>query len=235
MNSSKPNNNNNNNPNLFYNNKNNNPNNYNNNNQNSNNNLYNKGGTNPSSYNNNNFKVNNQNNFQNKNISSFNENDLKNILRREIMLKIKNDKILETQVNDMISSKNEIKFLTNNIKNTKEENVKNIDVLKNNLSNVDQLLKKFQSLEESLNKDIEELRRKDAIPISLVNINEYISNYNENKLKYISYELTLNEYIATFKKLLEKGILNFQDAVFKIRRYSREIFTIKLLEFKANN
>ena len=235
MNSSKPNNNNNNNPNLFYNNKNNNPNNYNNNNQNSNNNLYNKGGKNPSSYNNNNFKVNNQNNFQNKNISSFNENDLKNILRREIMLKIKNDKILETQVNDMISSKNEIKFLTNNIKNTKEENVKNIDVLKNNLSNVDQLLKKFQSLEESLNKDIEELRRKDAIPISLVNINEYISNYNENKLKYISYELTLNEYIATFKKLLEKGILNFQDAVFKIRRYSREIFTIKLLEFKANN
>ena len=91
------------------------------------------------------------------------------------------------------------------------------------------------SLESSLNDEINKLKIKNSIPISLNNIDEYISNYNKNKLKYISYELTLNEYIASFKKLVEKGLINFQDAILKIRRLSREIFTIKVMAFKANN
>ena len=203
-------------------------------NQNYNNNLYNKVGTNPPSYNtNNNFQV--TNNYGSKISSFFVENNLNEIIRREILWKIKNEKILETQINDIIGTKNRIKYQNDNIKKSNEENIKNVQHMKNNISSILELLTKLESLETSLTKDVENLKYKNSIPISLNNINEYVSNYNLNKLKYLSYELTLHEYIASFKKLLEKGIINFQDALFKIRRYSREIFTIKVMEFKANN
>ena len=230
--------NNSNNSNNYNNNNNNNNSYYNNNNQNYNNNLFNNNvGKNPSLYNNNNdnFRVNNQKNYDSKKISSFNEDNLKEIIKREILTKIRNDKILETQLNDMTTSKNEITGLTNNLINSKEDNLKYVNILTNNFSKLEELCIKYVSLESSLNDEINKLKIKNSIPISLNNIDEYISNYNKNKLKYISYELTLNEYIASFKKLVEKGLINFQDAILKIRRLSREIFTIKVMAFKANN
>ena len=177
---------------------------------------------------------NSQNNYESKLNNYFTDYDLQNILRREILWKIKENKTIDTQMNELISSKNEINMLTNVINNKKVEKEKNDSKLNDNIQKLQEIFAKYESLENSLNQEVETLKIKTSIPISLDCIDNFVHEYNHNKLKYTSYELTLNEYISTFKKLFEKGIITFQEAISYIRKFSRQQYFLKVMQYKAN-
>ena len=163
---------------------------------------------------------NNKKKEKKENNSDAEENDIKGLMIKEILYIINDNKILETQLSKIESSKKslldikESLNLSNNISSSE---------IKTYIKDLKELKKKYIDIEKDLQEKIKEFS------INLNNIDSFIEIGNPKQLKYISLEKTLEEYLHMIKKLFSSKIINFDKAMITFRRISLEIFNLKYL------
>ena len=150
--------------------------------------------------------------------SDADENDIKDLMIKEILYIINDNKILETQLSKIESSKkslleiDESLNLSNNISSSE---------IKTYIKDLKELKKKYIDIEKDLQEKTKEC--------NINNIDSFIEIGNPKQLKYISLEKTLEEYLHMIKKLFSSKIINFDKAMITFRRISLEIFNLKYL------
>lgn len=150
--------------------------------------------------------------------SDADENDIKDLMIKEILYIINDNKILETQLSKIESSKkslleiDESLNLSNNISSSE---------IKTYIKDLKEIKKKYIDIEKDLQEKTKEC--------NINNIDSFIEIGNPKQLKYISLEKTLEEYLHMIKKLFSSKIINFDKAMITFRRISLEIFNLKYL------
>ena len=150
--------------------------------------------------------------------SDADENDIKDLMIKEILYIINDNKILETQLSKIESSKKSLLEIDESLKLS--NNISSSEI-KTYIKDLKELKKKYIDIEKDLQEKTKEC--------NINNIDSFIEIGNPKQLKYISLEKTLEEYLHMIKKLFSSKIINFDKAMITFRRISLEIFNLKYL------
>ncbi len=151
-----------------------------------------------------------------KNNSDPDENDIKDLMIKEILYIINDNKILENQLTKIQSSKKSLLEIDESL----NFNISSSEI-KTYIKDLKELKKKYIDIEKDLQEKTKEC--------NINNIDSFIEIGNPKQLKYISLEKTLEEYLHMIKKLFSSKIINFNKAMITFRRISLEIFNLKYL------
>jgi hypothetical protein len=155
-----------------------------------------------------------------------------------------NDQIKKIYINEIISAtvpkiKREItKFRSdeNKLKNYQREYSQQIQQIKQLADKKDSILNTIQGLSADAQDQVVMLKyyieSNLSKELSKDNIDNFIKISNPDKIKIVTSEAVLEDFLFYIKKGYEKKIFNFQDTIKMTRNYSRELFMIKYMKDK---
>ena len=154
------------------------------------------------------------------------ESDVTNILRREIMFKIK--PIVNDLAYHIYCHKEELNKISSSQKKTNDMKVQCENKIGSLLSEYDNLKLKYDNIITQNTKEVIRLKQvEDCLQLEKIEVMLNVDNKNKELLKWISKEKMIEESILVLKHKFKKTKENFVETMNSIRTLSRELFNVK--------
>lgn len=159
------------------------------------------------------------------------ESDVTNILRREIMFKIK--PIVNDLAYRLYCHKEELNKISSSQKQSNDMKVQCENQIGSLLSEYNNLNLKYDNIITQNTKEVIRLKQvEDCLQLEKIEVMLNVDNKNKELLKWISKEKMIEESILVLKHKFKKTKENFVETLNSIRTLSRELFNVK---YKINS